>query len=121
MVDPAILVVEDEPMILLDTVDMLEDAGLITLEASNADRALAILEKRGDIAVMFSDIDMPGAMDGLGLAAAVRTRWPHVRIILTSGHMRPTSHDLPAGSVFFSKPYDRREILAQIRQLLAAG
>lgn len=106
-----VLIVEDEPMIRFDTVDMVEDAGFNVCEASNAAKALTLLETRDDIGVLFTDIDMPGEMDGLDLARIVRKRWPHIGIVVVSGHTRVSNADMPQGGVFFSKPYLRTAIL----------
>lgn len=117
----AVLVVEDEALILMDMVDFLQGEGFRTFEASNADEAVAILESNPDISILFTDIDMPGSMDGLKLAAAVRDRWPPIRIIVTSGHRLVEISDLPSGSIFFNKPYRQTDVLASMRELLTAG
>jgi CheY-like chemotaxis protein len=98
-------------------VDMLEEAGFFALEAANADEAIALLESRTDISVLFTDIDMPGSMDGVKLAAAVADRWPPVRIVLTSGHVDPEAILIPAGAAFFSKPYNTAQVIREIRHL----
>jgi len=105
-----VLVVEDEPFVRMDAVDIVEEAGFIAVEAPNADEAIRILETNPDIRVIFTDIDMPGSMDGLKLAFAVRDRWPPVIIMIASGHQRPGAADLPAHARFFSKPYGRAAI-----------
>jgi CheY-like chemotaxis protein len=101
----AVLVVEDEPLLLIDVLDLVEDAGFVGYGAKNAALAIQCLEKNADVGVLFTDIQMRGSMDGLMLARTVRERWPHIRIIVTSGHVRPTKEDMPAESVFFAKPY----------------
>jgi len=95
-----VLVVEDEPLLRLLAVDLVEEAGFEAVEAVDADQAVAILEPRNDIRIVFTDIDMPGSMDGMKLAAAVRDRWPPIEIIIVSGHRRPMDRDLPAGRYF---------------------
>lgn len=100
-----ILVVEDEPLLLMDAMDMIEDAGFTVYGAAHAAQALALLERHDDIRILFTDIDMPGTMDGLKLAHAVRERWPPVSIIVTSGHVRVETGQLPEHGVFLSKPY----------------
>ena len=82
---PCVLVVEDEIFCRFHAVDLVEAAGYRAIEASNADEAIAILEARKDIRIVFTDIDMPGSMDGLKLARAIRDRWPPIELILTSG------------------------------------
>jgi CheY-like chemotaxis protein len=115
-----ILIVEDEALIRLDAADMIRDAGYDVVEAANADQAIVILESRFDITVVFTDIEMPGSMDGLKLAAAVRGRWPPIKIIATSGDARVTLDDLPKGGRFLAKPYTSSEIAGAISNLIAA-
>ncbi len=115
-----VLVVEDEPLIRMSAVAMIEDAGFQAVEASNADEAIAILEARPDIHIMFTDIDMPGSMNGIRLAQAVRGRWPPIKIIATSGHFRIKHGDLPDDGRFLPKPYSGEQIATAIRELFAA-
>jgi two-component system, response regulator PdtaR len=117
----SVLVVEDEPLLLMDIVDHLRGQGFIVFEAGNADDAIAILEINLDIFLVFTDIDIPGSMDGLRLAAAVRDRWPPVKIIVTSGHRMIEVTDLPDGSLFFSKPYMPAQIVSSIREMLSGA
>lgn len=116
---PVVLVVEDEPLQRMMAVDLALDAGFEVVEAWSADEAVAILESRSDIRVVFTDVDMPGSMDGLKLAAAIRDRWPPIEIIVTSGHMRMTDGALPVRSVFFSKPYDTEKVAAEMTRMAA--
>ena len=106
----SILVVEDEFLVRMDIVDQLQERGFVVFEASNADDAVAFLSEHLDISVIFTDIDMPGSMDGLKLARAVRDRWPPIKIIVTSGHRSVTENELPSDSRFFSKPYQAAEV-----------
>jgi CheY-like chemotaxis protein len=117
---PVILVVEDESLLRMNAAEMIEDAGFDVLEAANADEAIALLEARADIALVFTDIQMPGSMDGIRLAAAVRDRWPPVKIIATSGQFKPQDGDLPTGGRFVPKPYSQMQITEMLRQLMAA-
>jgi len=87
---PNVLVVEDEMILRMRAVDIVEDAGFNPVEAVNADQAISILESRSDISLLFTDIQMPGSIDGLKLAHAVHDRWPSIKIILVSGHVRPS-------------------------------
>lgn len=103
---PVVLVVEDEPLLRMYAVDIVEQAGFVAVEARSADEAIALLVERPDIRIVFTDIDMPGSMNGLRLAAAIRDRWPPIEIILTSGHVTVGAQDIPARGLFFSKPYD---------------
>jgi CheY-like chemotaxis protein len=99
-----VLVVEDDSLLRMDAAQMIQEAGFTVLEADNADQAIALLEQRADINVVFTDIQMPGSMDGFKLAQAVRDRWPPVKIIATSGYFRGMSNSLPEGGRFISKP-----------------
>jgi CheY-like chemotaxis protein len=105
---PKVLVVEDEMVLRMRAVDIVEDAGFISVEAINADQALTILEERSDIDLLFTDIQMPGSMDGLKLAHAVHDRWPAIKIILVSGQLNPTEAERPEFSRFFGKPFGQR-------------
>jgi CheY-like chemotaxis protein len=113
----SVLVVEDEALVRMGIVDFLEDQGFRVFEASNADDAIRLLTKSAAISVLFTDVDMPGGMDGLRLAAAVRDRWPPIRIIVTSGHLRGDPTNLPDDAVFFAKPYDPDVIAKTVRQM----
>ena len=117
---PTVLIVEDEPIIRLNAVDVLECAGYNVVEAGNAAEAIEILANRTDIQVVFTDINMPGSMDGAALARAVRDRWPPVELILTSGHFNLTSGDLPHGSIFFTKPYKAADLIAAVQSVIRA-
>lgn len=114
-----VLIVEDEPLLRMMAADLVEDAGFEAIEAANADEAVEILESRNDIRIVFTDIDMPGSMDGLLLAAAIRDRWPPIAVILTSGHVHASELALPNGGVFFSKPYDHRKLVNTLQSLSA--
>ena len=111
MSKPLVLVVEDEPLLRLHAVTLIEEAGFETCEAGSADEAIALLESETRIRIVFSDIDLPGDMDGLRMAAAIRDRWPPVELILTSGHVVVNSADLPERGHFFSKPYDSAKLI----------
>ncbi len=114
---PIVLVVEDEPLLRLLAMDVVEEAGLDALYAANADEAVVILEARDDIRIVFTDVDMPGSMDGVKLAAAVRGRWPPIELIVVSGHMQVSLDDLPNGSQFFRKPYDSQAVIDTLRHM----
>jgi DNA-binding NtrC family response regulator len=101
-----VLVVEDEPLLRIITVEILEEAGFEVIEAANADIAVRFLEARMDIRIVVTDVDMPGSMDGMKLAAAVRSRWPRIEIVIVSGQKRPLTNTLPDRAVFFPKPCD---------------
>src|ERR1035438_9278001 len=114
-----VLVVEDEPLVRMLAVDIVEAAGFEAIEAGNADHAVRILESRDDVRIVFTDIDMPGSMDGMKLAAAVRNRWPPIEIILTSGLYDVKRDEMPARSVFLRKPYRSDEVVATLRRMAA--
>ncbi len=114
-----VIVVEDETIVRMDIAMSLEDEGFTVLEASNADEAIGLLNAHAEIRLMFTDIDMPGSMDGLKLAEAVRDRWPPVKIIIASGHRQLRDDLLPIEGKFFSKPYDHARIISAIREMLA--
>ena len=115
-----VLVVEDDPLLRMNAVDMIEDAGFEALEAPDADVAISVLEARTDIRLIFTDIDMPGSMDGLALAHAVANRWPPVRIIATSGHFKVSETDLPTGGKFIPKPYRQHQLVDVLSGLSAS-
>jgi two-component system, response regulator PdtaR len=118
IVAPTVLVVEDEPFIRMDIVKCLQDTGLEVIEAANADDAINILESRDDIRLVFTDVDMPGSMDGLRLASFVRDRWPPIKLIVTSGHVPVSGADLPSGGRFFAKPYRGSQVAQAMMEML---
>jgi CheY-like chemotaxis protein len=113
---PTVLIVEDEFLIAMSASAVFAQAGFDTIEASNADEAIAVLQER-DVDVVFTDIRMPGSMDGLRLARHVRDRWPPIKIMVTSGHHLIQNGDLPDGGVFLPKPYTDAAIVAAISRL----
>ena len=115
------LVVEDEMVLRMRAVDIVEDAGFAAVEAVNADEALSIPESRSDISLLFSDIQMPGSIDGLKLAHAVHWRWPHIKIILVSGQVKLSDIDKPANSRFFGKPIDVKQMIAELQGMIGTG
>lgn len=115
---PIVLVVEDDALVRALAVEIVEDAGFVAVEAANADEAVVILERRADIALVFTDIDMPGSMDGLKLAHAVRNRWPPIKIIMVSGKALLSDSDLPSNTRFFAKPYPVSKIIFELQSFL---
>ena len=118
---PMVLIVEDEILLRMNAAEMIADAGFEIAEAANADQAIAILEARPNIHVVFTDIQMPGSMDGLKLARFVRGRWPPIKIVATSGFVRVGEQDLPEGSRFLTKPYLPEQIIGALRDLIGAA
>lgn len=110
---PTVLMVEDDTLIRDTVSDELTDAGFDVIQVGSADQAIAILEVRQDIHLVFTDIDMPGSMDGLKLAAAVRDRWPPVHIIITTGKSRPMT--IPVNAIFIPKPYLTHNVVTAMR------
>jgi CheY-like chemotaxis protein len=114
---PVVLIVEDELLLRIDAAEMIKAAGFEVVEAANADQAIEVLEARRDITVVFTDIQMPGSMDGLKLARAVRGRWPPIKIIATSGRVHVGEMDLPEGGRFLPKPYSHAEVARVLREV----
>ena len=114
-----VLVVEDDFFNRSHAVNLVENAGFTAIEASNADEAIAILERRKDIRIVFTDIDMPGSMDGLRLAHAVRKRWPPIELIVTSGYFNAHDADLPERARFFPKPYSDQDVVSTLQHFAA--
>ena len=115
-----VLVVEDQPLIGMNTVDFITDAGFEALEAANADEAIEILQSRPEIRLVFTDVEMPGTMDGLKLVHFIRGRWPKVHLMVASGKVMVKENELPTGSKFFPKPYDDSEIIEHMKHMIAA-
>ena len=113
------LIVDDESLIAMSAADLFQTAGYETIEACSADEAIRQLEKNTNISIVFTDIRMPGSMDGLELAHVVRDRWPPVKILVTSGHHTMRPGDLPAGGLFIPKPYSSRAVTEAISALSA--
>jgi two-component sensor histidine kinase/CheY-like chemotaxis protein len=118
---PNVLVVEDEMILRMRAVDIVEDAGFCSVEAVNADEAIAILESRSDISLLFTDIQMPGSIDGLKLAHAVHERWPSIKIILVSGQVRPSEAERPENSRFFGKPLGVEQMITELKEMVGKG
>lgn len=114
-----VLVVEDETLVRLDLADRLADAGYIVVEAANAAEAIRILEKNRDIRCVFSDINMPGKMDGLQLLHVIRERWPPTLLVVCSANEKPRDELLPTGALYINKPYED-PALAEVVTSLAA-
>ncbi|MCQ0990484.1 response regulator [Jiella marina] len=115
-----VLVIEDEPLLRMMAVELIEEAGFTAIEAGDGAEALRILESRGDVGIVFSDVDLPGGMNGIDLAAMIRDRWPAIEIILTSGHAEFLDRQFPDGVAFFQKPARHTQIIAKMRLMAAA-
>lgn len=113
-----VIIVEDDIVVLMSSAQTLRDAGLSVLEAESGDAAAALLSDCAhEVAVVFSDIDMPGRLDGLALAEVIQARWPFITVVLTSGRCRPTTTTLPPPALFVPKPYDLAEVSAMMTGL----
>jgi CheY-like chemotaxis protein len=116
---PDILLVEDEPLIRMCSADLLEDAGYSVIEAENADEAIKILGANPEVKVLFTDVKMPGNLDGLQLARLVHERWPGVKLLVASGHHQLTDGDIPDDGRFLQKPYRPAAVLRDIGEMLS--
>ena len=114
-----VLVVEDEFLIRMIAIDVIQDAGYDVEGVANADEAIEVLEHDASIRIVFTDVAMPGSMDGLKLAHYIRGRWPPIEVILTSGLYNIETGELPPRSGFFRKPYNHNEIIATIQRMAA--
>ena len=117
-IPPIVLIVEDDMILRMRSVDIVEDAGYTPVEAVDADQAFGILRSRSDIALLFTDIQMPGSMDGLQLAHAVYERWPQLKIILVSGQLKLSSAEIPRDSRFFGKPLVSGQIITEMQDMI---
>ena len=108
-------------LLRMRAVDIVEDAGFNSVEAVNSEDALAILEARSDIDLLFTDIQMPGPMNGLKLAHAVHERWPSIKIILVSGQVTPTEANRPPDSRFFGKPLEVQQMITELQGMIGRG
>jgi two-component system, response regulator PdtaR len=116
---PVVLLVEDELLVRMTAADELEEAGFQVLEAANADVAMAVLEARSDeVQVLFTDVDMPGSMNGMALAEQVHRRWPHVLLLISSGYARPHSGEIPDHGQFIPKPYGAATLVRHIHEMM---
>lgn len=118
---PVVLVVDGEPIIRMYASLLVEEAGYLAIEASTADEALAILEQRDDVRILFTDVEIPGSLDGLELVEVVREKWPPIALMVTSGHVRVDPQKLPERARFFRKPYSESEIIRTLKSLPAAS
>jgi CheY-like chemotaxis protein len=116
-----VLVVEDSTLIRMGAVDLVLSAGYEALEARDADEAIRILESRSDIDLVFTDVQMPGTMDGIKLSHYIRNRWPPVKLIVVSGMAILEESSLPEGSRFFPKPYNDHAIADAMARMLSGA
>lgn len=114
-----VLVVEDEPLLLIYAADIVAEAGFEAVEATNADAAIKILIARPEICIVFTDIKMPGSIDGLKLAHFIRERYPPIELLITSGEVQPKPDQLPARGIFLGKPFQPERLVAALRAFAA--
>lgn len=110
---PMVLVVEDEPLVMMLETEVLHDAGYSVIEASSADQAFEVLRSRPSVRAVLTDVEMPGHMDGFEFARLVRQGWPDMAVVVVSGRREPAPGDIPAGTTFLAKPF-RPEQLVEI-------
>ena len=116
---PTALVVDDDPILRIDMADLLEAAGFRMLEAGDGDEAIAVLEQHHlDVALLFSDVEMPGTRDGFALAHEVTVKWPAVKIVIASGRRRPGPGELPKGARFIGKPFSPEMVHGHLREVI---
>jgi CheY-like chemotaxis protein len=115
---PVVLLVEDEPLVREFEIDVLQDAGFRVLEARTADEAFDMLRGRPDVRIVFTDVDMPGSLNGFEFSRLVHQGWPEVAILVSSGKMAPNDGDLPEGAAFIAKPYRPDELVEQLHKLV---
>lgn len=116
---PFALVVDDDPLILMDTTAILEDAGFRVHEAMDGDEAKAVLAEHWEsIILLFSDVDMPGELNGFDLARHTDHHWRHIEIVIASGHVLPAEGDMPDRATFISKPFNKRTVHEHLAKML---
>ncbi|WP_445191855.1 response regulator [Sphingomonas sp. Tas61C01] len=117
---PYAIVVEDDPIIMMDTTYILEDAGFRVRESFDGDEAILLLAEHWESTVLlFSDVDMPGTINGFALARYVAEQWPSIEIVLASGHISPEAGDMPEKATFIIKPFNHRTVHEHLNQILS--
>ncbi len=116
---PIALVVDDEPLVTMVAMDIVDDLGFSSISACNADEALLILEQRDDVQLIVTDVNMPGSIDGIGLAKIVRDRWPPIKLLVVSGRPLREQTALPVGATFLTKPFGRSDVQDMVRQMFS--
>lgn len=117
-----VLVVDDDGLLRMEAVDLLEHAGFPTMEAASGDEALAILREHWqEVRVLFTDVQMPGQLNGIDLAAEVHRCWPEIHLLVTSGGVHLKDEDLPDDGRFVPKPYRSSGLIAQVKEMIARG
>ncbi len=114
-----VLIVEDEPLVRMMVIELFEDEGFEVLEAADADQALGILRHRSDVALLFTDVEMPGSLDGYALARWVHVHRPAMKTMIVSGRALPGVGDVPEGAAFVGKPYDYDDVMHRVGAMMA--
>ena len=114
-----VLIVEDESLVRMMVIELFEDEGFEVLEAADADQALGIFDRRHDVALLFTDVEMPGSMDGYALARWVHVHRPAVKTMIVSGRALPRAGDVPEGAAFVGKPYDHGDVMRRVQTMMA--
>src|SRR4051812_11165655 len=113
---PIAVVVDDEPLILMNTCDMIADAGYSVVEATTADEAYSFLRSHSSVQLVFTDVETPGNLDGFQLARTIAMKWPDICVVVASGAVKPEIGDLPANVEFMSKPFSQETVLEVLRE-----
>jgi CheY-like chemotaxis protein len=117
---PVVLVVEDDVLLRWTALAIIEQAGFDVIEAGTGIEAISVLEKRSDIRTVFTDVEMPGSINGIQLAHLIHTRWPSIGIMATSGQFRLREDDLPAGARFLHQPYAVANLTNTLKELMGS-
>ena len=119
---PCALVVDDDFLIRMDAVGILESVGFRVLEAEHGDAAHDLLvERHPEVVLVFTDVQMPGELDGFALARRVASSWPHISIIVASGHIKPEPGAMPQRARFIAKPFSAELVRAHLKEILPEG
>ena len=119
---PYALVVDGDAVVRMGAMDILEEAGFRTFEASDGDKALTLVgEHQSLIVLLFTGLKLPGSLNGFAVASEVARQWPHIAIVVASGDIRPTPGNLPEGARFIPKPFSAEMVFAHIQEILPDG
>ena len=119
---PCALVVDDHPFIIIEATGILEKAGFRCHEAMSGEEAIALMqEHHGSVTLLFSDVDLGSGMDGFGLARHVAEHWPHIEIVIASGHVIPDKGDMPGRATFISKPFGEHSVMEHLAKTMPDG
>lgn len=115
----AVLVIEDEPLLLELLIELLSDLGVNVVAVDRADAGLIYLEGHADeLGLVVTDVMMPGVLNGHDLAVAVANRWPALPVLITSGYSPLQNHQIPMNASFIAKPWTFQQMEAAVRERL---